>query len=178
MSVDVTCPKCRNGFLLPRPIPRFYCLTCRAVVSLAPELPGAPPVQASWLALVILMLTMSPVLGMSCRQPERDETERAFMRYVGSLSAFWGPRAEADLRRVATPAHAATVTHPDAAARAIFSPYLQLVQVERVDADCDGARISATVATGYKPTLALARPVVVSVIRTDDGLKVAGVVGH
>lgn len=177
MSIPVICPRCRNVLLLSRPIPRFYCISCRAVVALVPK-PGAASLHVSWMAIVILLLAMSPVLSLSCRQPQRDEAERALMRYVGTLSAFWGPRVASDLQRVATPAHAATVTHPDAPARAIFSPYLQLVRVDRVDTDCDGARISATVATGYKPTLALARPVVISVIRTEDGLKVGGVIGY
>lgn len=178
MTVPVTCPRCGDDRLLLRAIPRFFCITCQSVVSLVPELPGPSSARISWLAIGFLLLAMTPIFSLSCGLPQRDEAERAFMRYVGSLSAFWGPRAEADLRRVATPAHAATVTRPDAPARAIFSPYLQLVRVDYVDAGCDGARISATVATGYKPMLALARTVEISIIRTDDGLKVAGVIGH
>ena len=130
------------------------------------------------LLLISSLIAGTLVVSAPCLPASNYEAERAVMRYVASLTERWGTRQPTEFYPVATRPHAAQLRYTWSPSRAIFSPYLQWLQIERVEARCREVLVELTVATGYKPTLALPRPVVITLVHIPTGLKVAETVGR
>lgn len=128
--------------------------------------------------LVSLVIAASFLVSAPCPPASDYELERAVMRYVATLTERWGRRPPEEFSRVSTARHAADLADPTAPARAIFSPYIQWLRIDRFDRACGLVSVELTVATGYKPTLALPRPVDITLVHIPTGLKVAETVGR